>query len=235
MTSLPDDAPHLLIVDDDSRIRALLRRFLNENGYRVSTAENAAEARERLALFAFDLLILDWMLPGESGLSLAKDIRTTSALPILMLTARGELDDRLKGLEAGIDDYLPKPFDPRELLLRINAILRRVAMPPPRQDTPSLPDPVQFGVFTYHIQRGELLREGQPIHLTERERGLLTLLAQARSQTVPREALIGEGAQNARSIDVQINRLRRKLGDDGATPLHLQTVRGVGYRLVLSA
>jgi two-component system, OmpR family, phosphate regulon response regulator OmpR len=226
---ITDEAPHILIVDDDDRIRTLLYRFLSENGYRVSTADNAREARARLDGLLFDLIVLDVMMPGESGLSLAQWIRSQSAVPILMLTARAEIDDRLAGLQTGADDYLTKPFDPRELLLRIASILRRAALPPanPRE---ALPETVAFGPFVFQFARGELRQGEEYIRITERER----VLAGALGETVPREALAEHGsASNERTIDVQINRLRRKIEPDPGNPVFLQTVRGVGYRLVI--
>lgn len=226
---LPDDAPHLLVVDDDSRIRALLMRFLSENGYRVTTAASAAEARARLDGLAFDLLVLDVMMPGESGVDLARSLRTTSAVPILMLTARSEIADRINGLEAGVDDYLGKPFEPRELLLRIGSILKRAA-PPPQKAIES----VKFGDFTFHLDRGELTRAGEVVRITERERDMLRTLATEPGETVPRLALAGGGAISERAVDVQVNRLRRKIERDPANPAHLQTVRGIGYRLVVT-
>jgi two-component system, OmpR family, phosphate regulon response regulator OmpR len=228
-----DDSPHILIVDDDDRIRTLLSRFLHDNGYRVTTADHAAEARARLAGLTFDLIVLDVMMPGENGLDLARFIRTTSEVPILMLTARAEIEDRLAGLQTGVDDYLTKPFDPRELLLRITSILRRVAQIPPQQPATE-PVEVRFGPFTHHLARGELRKGEEHVKLTEREREMLRLLAGAMGDTLPREALAeNASAVNERTIDVQINRLRRKIEQDPANPLFLQTVRGVGYRLVI--
>ena len=166
---IADDAPHVLVVDDDSRIRSLLSRFLQSNGYRVTTAAHAGEAREHLRGLAFDLLVLDVMMPGENGFDLAKSLRVTSAVPILMLTARVDLDDRLKGLEIGADDYLGKPFDPRELLLRINGILRRVTAAPPVV-APTGPEAVRFGPFQFHLARGELRQGEDSVRITNRER-----------------------------------------------------------------
>lgn len=227
--ALADDAPHLLVVDDDSRIRTLLSRFLTEHGYRVTTAASAAEARGRLEGLAFDLLVLDVMMPGESGLDLARDLRRSSAVPILMLTARADTADRITGLEAGVDDYLAKPFEPRELLLRIGSILKR-ALPPPQKAIES----VRFGDFSFHLERGELTRNGELVRITERERDMLRTLAEEPGETVPRLALAGGGAASERAVDVQVNRLRRKLERDPANPVHLQTVRGIGYRLVVT-
>ncbi|HVY58587.1 MAG TPA: response regulator transcription factor [Xanthobacteraceae bacterium] len=227
---LADDAPHLLIVDDDRRIRDLLSRFLTSEGYRVTTADNAAEARAKLDGLSFDLLILDVMMPGESGFDLARAIRTTSGVPILMLTARDETESRITGLEIGADDYVAKPFEPRELSLRIANILKR-AQPaaPPKVES------VRFGPFVFHIGRGELRRGDEVVHLTDREREMLRTLAADPGETVPRLALAGNGGvASERAVDVQVNRLRRKLEVDPANPLLLQTVRGIGYRLVVS-
>ncbi|MCA4921734.1 MAG: response regulator [Methylobacterium sp.] len=228
-----DESPHILVVDDDDRIRTLLSRFLAEHGYRVSTADNAGEARARLAGLVFDLIVLDVMMPGENGLDFARDLRKTSAIPILMLTARAEIEDRLAGLQSGVDDYLTKPFDPRELLLRISSILRRVALPPPVKNAEE-PESVRFGPFSYHLARGELRRGEEIVRLSEREREILRLLSATNGETLPREALAETAnAANERTIDVQINRLRRKVEDDPGNPVHLQTVRGLGYRLVI--
>lgn len=230
---IPDDAAHLLVVDDDSRIRTLLSRFLQQNGYRVSTAANAAEARDHLKGLSFDLVVLDVMMPGESGFDLCKSIRTGSDVPILMLTARAEIDDRLMGLEIGADDYLPKPFDPRELLLRVTSILRRVTAAPPTVALTG-PELVRFGPFQYHLIKGELRNGDELVRITNRERDILRQLAQAQGSTVAREMLADpDSAANERTIDVQINRLRRKLEDDATNPIWLQTVRGVGYRLAV--
>ncbi|MFE1602598.1 response regulator [Methylobacterium sp. ID0610] len=229
---LPDHAPHVLVVDDDRRLRDLLSRFLYEHGYRVTAAASAAEARAKGANLVFDALVLDVMMPGETGFDYARTIRLTSQVPILMLTARSNPNDRVTGLEIGADDYLPKPFDPRELILRLNNILRRNA----RSDAASAPTPldaVRFGPFLFRVERGELTREEEPIRLSEREREILTILALAKGNNVAREALAGGEAGNERTIDVQMNRLRRKLEDDPANPRYLQTVRGIGYRLVL--
>lgn len=226
-----DDAPHLLLVDDDTRIRDLLSRFLRAEGYRVTTANSAGDARSKLAGLHFDLLILDVMMPGESGFDLARSIRTQSSVPIVMLTARSEPDSRIEGLQLGADDYVAKPFEPRELALRINNILKRAA-PPPAEE---VIEQVAFGPFVYHLARGELKQGEEIIHLTDREREMLRILANARGETVPRGALTGNGTVNERAVDVQINRLRRKLETDPANPLFLQAVRGIGYRLMVSA
>jgi two-component system phosphate regulon response regulator OmpR len=223
-----DDAPHLLVVDDDRRIRVLLSRFLLGEGYRVSTAETAADARAKLEGLKFDLLILDVMMPGESGFDFARSIRTGSAVPILMLTARDEKESRIRGLELGADDYLAKPFEPRELSLRVANILKRA--PPPRAPPPHS---VRFGPFVFHMASGELRRGEEAIRLTERECEMLRVLATNVGETVPRQALAGNGeAVSERTVDVQVNRLRRKIEVDPANPLIVQTVRGIGYRLV---
>lgn len=233
MTTSPkppeDDAPHLLIVDDDRVIRQTLARYLTNNGYRVTTAGHAAAARKRLEGLTFDLIILDVMMPGESGVDLASALRTVSDVPILMLTARAEAGDRIAGLEAGVDDYLTKPFEPRELLLRVQSILRR------RTPRGTAPAEVRFGPFTFHLQKMELLRGDAPVRLTERERRLLKAFAERPGDTIARHLLVeGEGSLGERTVDVQINRLRRKLEVDPANPVHLQTVRGIGYRLATS-
>ena len=226
--ALPDDAPHLLVVDDDRRIRDLLSRFLFSEGYRVTTANNAAEARSKLESLAFDLLILDVMMPGETGFQLAKSLRESSSVPILMLTAKAETESRITGLELGADDYVPKPFEPRELSLRIANILKRTIPAP----TPAI-ESARFGDFVFHLARGELRRGEDVIHLTDRERDMLRVLAAAPCETVPRMALAGNGGGvNERAVDVQVNRLRRKIERDPANPLFVQTVRGIGYRLV---
>lgn len=231
LASVPDGAPHLLIVDDDARIRTLLARYLSEAGYRVTTAASADDARVRLSGLTFDLLILDVMMPGENGVDLAASLRKTSQVPILMLTALGDPQDRIKGLESGVDDYVSKPFEPRELLLRINGILRRTMSVGPA--LPSDAPEVTFGAFSFHLTRGELRHGDEIVRITERERELLRLLAEQRGGAVSREALAGRSAANERAVDVQINRLRRKIEKDPSNPLLLQTVRGSGYRLLI--
>jgi two-component system phosphate regulon response regulator OmpR len=226
--AVPDDAPHLLVVDDDRRIRDLLSRFLLAEGYRVTTAESAAVARARLKGLHFDLLILDVMMPGETGFEFARSLRVSSSVPILMLTARGESESRITGLEIGADDYVGKPFEPRELSLRIGNILKRAR--------PAVAPPVEslcLGEFLFHIARGELRRGDEVIHLTDREREMLRVLAATPGETVPRQALAGNGGMiGERAVDVQVNRLRRKIERDPANPLLVQTVRGIGYRLM---
>jgi two-component system, OmpR family, phosphate regulon response regulator OmpR len=228
--ALPDNAPHLLVVDDDRRIRDLLSRFLFGEGYRVTTADNAADARAKLGSLSFDLLVLDVMMPGETGFQLAKSLRATSAVPILMLTAKAETESRIAGLELGADDYVPKPFEPRELSLRIANILKRTTPAPP-----AVIESVRFGGFVFHLARGELKRGEEVVHLTDRERDMLRVLGAVPGETVPRLDLAGEGGSaNERAVDVQVNRLRRKIEADPANPLFVQTVRGIGYRLVVS-
>lgn len=225
-----DDAPHLLLVDDDRRIRDLLSRFLSSEGYRVTTAKSAPEARAKLGGLHFDLLILDVMMPGETGFELARSIRKTSNVPILMLTARHESESRIEGLSIGADDYVAKPFEPRELILRIAGILRRVAPVPVKQA-----ESVKFGPYVFHIERGELRNADEVMRLTDRERDILRILAAAPGDTVPRADLAGAGGGvNERAVDVQVNRLRRKIERDPANPLFVQAVRGIGYRLVAS-
>jgi two-component system, OmpR family, phosphate regulon response regulator OmpR len=225
-----DDAPHLLLVDDDRRIRDLLSRFLAGEGYRVTTAMSAKDARAKLLGLHFDMLILDVMMPGETGFDLARFIRTSSSVPIIMLTARHEAESRIEGLQIGADDYVAKPFEPRELVLRIGNILKRTAPPPVE-----VMEQVAFGPYVYHLERGELRQGDEVTHLTDREREMLRILATARGETVPRSELTGgDGTVNERAVDVQINRLRRKIERDPANPLFLQAVRGIGYRLVAS-
>lgn len=222
---LPDDAPHILVVDDDRRIRELIKRYLSDNGYRITTAESAAEARAKLAGLEFDLLVLDVMMPGETGLELTASLRRTSAVPILMLTARTETDDRIAGLERGADDYLGKPFEPRELLLRIATILRRAKAQSAREDD------VILGESRFSVSRGELKRGDEVIRLTTREVQLMRIFATHAGQALSRLDLCDNEAAE-RSIDVQINRLRRKIEIDPRNPLYLQTVRGEGYILI---
>lgn len=225
-----DGAPHVLVVDDDRRLRTLLSRFLGEHGYRVTTAANAAEARAKSESLVFDAMVLDVMMPGENGFELARRIRSDSDLPILMLTARAEPLDRVKGLEIGVDDYLTKPFEPRELILRLGNILKRSSAP---VDASPLCEAVRFGPFVFRVDRGELRREDDLIRITDREREILTLLAERGGSDVSREELAGGQGGNERTVDVQMNRLRRKVEVDPANPIHLQTVRGVGYRLAM--
>ena len=227
---VPDDAAHLLVVDDDRRIRDQLSRYLQRQGYRITTAKNADDARAKLDGLSFDLLILDVMMPGESGFELAKSVRKNSQVPILMLTARSDSPDRVRGLEIGVDDYLAKPHEPRELLLRIGSILRRTK-PAPLKPPAGV---IRFGPFSFSLERGELRAHDEIVRLTERERDMLRLLCANCGESVSRQALTGAGAAaNERTIDVQINRLRRKIETDPANPIYLQTARGAGYRLIV--
>jgi len=227
---MADDVPHVLVVDDDSRLRALLRRFLSENGFRVTEAGDADEARRRLASLAFDLIVLDVMMPGETGLELTRDLRERNRVPILLLTAMGEAEDRIAGLESGADDYLPKPFEPRELLLRIRTILRRVAEAPREVAND---DAVRLGDLHFDPRQDQLFRGAERIRLTEAETGLLRAFVERPGQPLSREDLLACNAVNgnSRTVDVQITRLRRKIEADPKFPRYLQTVRGLGYVL----
>ena len=220
--------PHLLVVDDDARLRDLLQRYLSSNGFRVTTASDAAEARKLMASFAFDALVLDVMMPGESGINLAQSLRPQFDAPILMLTALGEAQDRIAGLESGADDYLPKPFEPRELALRLTSLIRRTHAPrvPPHRE-------VRMGACVFDPERGELRRDGKPVKLTSGEAQLLKLFAANAGRSFSRASLKARlKVALERSVDVQVNRLRRKIEEDPKLPLYLQTVRGVGYVLV---
>ena len=231
---------HLLIVDDDERIRTLLKRFLEKSGYFVTQARDAQQARRLLNGLEFDLIVLDVMMPGEDGISLTRDLRQSIDTPILLLTAKGETEDRISGLESGADDYLSKPFEPRELLLRIGAILRR--MPTVEAATPKF---LSLGMLRYDPEKGELWQGETPLRLNGTEQALLRRLAASRGQPVSRSDLIedlgrrggaaangDEGENSERAIDVQITRLRRKIEPDPREPRFLQTVRGTGYMLV---
>lgn len=224
---MTEDTPHVLVVDDDARLRKLIARYLSENGFMTAGAGDAGEARSMLSSLSFDLIVLDLMMPGDSGLTLAAALRSTSAVPILMLTAMGEPEDRIAGLEAGADDYLVKPFEPRELLLRINNILRR---------TPQLQvaaGPVMLGELVFDIDRAELRRGGEVTRLTSIEALLMQVLARQPGVIFSREELIEltGAAGGDRAVDVQVTRLRRKIEQDPREPRYLQTVRGRGYVL----
>ncbi len=232
-----EPAAHLLIVDDDERIRTLLQKFLIRNGFIVSAARDAEHARKLLAGLEFDLIVLDVMLPGEDGISMTKSLREDLATPILLLTARGESTDRIAGLEAGADDYLPKPFEPKELLLRINAILRRV---PSVADSQSAPKMLHLGQIRYDLERGELWDGQTPVRLTATEAALMRIFSACPNEPVSRAQLVedlgrdkggGPAQSQERAVDVQITRLRRKLEADPKQPRYLQTVRGAGYML----
>ncbi|TXH97302.1 MAG: response regulator transcription factor [Pseudorhodobacter sp.] len=222
---------HLLVVDDDERIRGLLQKFLIRNGFLVTAARDAAQARRLLAGLDFDMLILDVMMPGEDGIALTRDLRGQMTVPILLLTAKGETQNRIEGLEAGADDYLVKPFEPKELLLRINAILRRV---PQVKAASQAPKVLHMGAVRYDIDRGELWRGADPVKLTATEAQLMRAFAAQPGQPISRERLAGdtpvEEGQD-RAVDVQITRLRRKIEEDPKLPRYLQTVRGEGYML----
>ena len=227
--------PHLLVVDDDERIRSLLQQFLVQDGYLISTAENAEQARILLTGIEFDLIILDVMMPGQDGVSFTGELRNLgNNTPILLLTARGETEDRIKGLEVGADDYLPKPFEPKELLLRINAILRR--MPDLKEDK-MMPKTLDFGNLRYNVARNELWDGENQVRLTTTESQLMKIFTSALGEPISRADLVmylGRDASLAqdRAIDVQITRLRRKIEVNPSQPRYLQTVRGAGYMLL---
>ena len=221
---MSEAAAHILVVDDDDRLRDLLQRYLGECGFRVSVASNVAEARIVMSGLEFDLLVLDLMMPGESGLDLTRDLRQGKYLPILLLTAMGSTSDRIAGLEVGADDYLAKPFEPRELVLRIEAILRRGG---PKTEGPKA---VTFGACSFDLERGELQRNGELVRLTSGEIDMMRLFARSPGVTVGRAELLAQAdAGNTRAVDVQITRLRRKIEDDPKEPRHLCTVWGQGY------
>lgn len=227
-----DDA-HLLIVDDDERIRGLLQKFLMRSGFLVSSARDAAHARRVLSGLEFDLIVLDVMMPGEDGMSLCRDLRKTIETPILLLTAKGDTNDRINGLEAGADDYLAKPFEPKELLLRINAILRRV---PEAEPTSVAPTVLNLGPIRYDIARGEMWHGEDLVRLTATESQLMRIFSSAPGEAMTRTRLVEElsrsgGQTQERAVDVQITRLRRKIEADPKQPRYLQTVRGAGYML----
>jgi len=232
---MSEDAPHILVVDDDTRLRGLLRKFLTDQGFRISTAGSAEEARKQLESLSFDLLVLVVMMPGENGFELAQSLRQTSEVPILMLTALGETDNRIEGLERGADDYLPKPFEPRELVLRLKSLLRRAAAPSTAEPAPAAPPPaeVKMGDLRFDPVRMVLLRGEASVRLTTAEASLLRLLAEQPGEIISRETLTERGAiaGGVRAVDVQVTRLRRKVEPDPKLPRYLQTVRGRGYVL----
>jgi two-component system phosphate regulon response regulator OmpR len=228
-----DPAAHLLVVDDDDRIRGLLQKFLMRGGFLVSVARDAAQARRLLAGLEFDLIVLDVMMPGEDGIALTRDLRRHMTTPILLLTAKGETGNRIEGLEAGADDYLVKPFEPKELLLRINAILRRV---PQVRAAEAGPKVLHLGTVRYDVDRGELWNGTEIIRLTATEAALMRIFAAQAGAPVSRERLVGDLGRDdsqaqERAVDVQITRLRRKIEADPKQPRYLQTVRGSGYML----
>ena len=225
-----NNSAHILVVDDDNRLRSLLQRFLRDNDFYVTTAANAAEARERLQNYKFDILIVDIMMPEETGLEFLSSLRQENDVPVIMLTAMGETEDRINGLETGADDYLPKPFEPKELVLRIKNILRRT----PKNDS-KLQEKLNLGLCWYDMNKKELTaKNGSIIHITPVEQAMLNVLGQKTGQIFSREKLaevLGAG-QSPRSIDVQITRLRKKIEKDSKNPRYLQTVRGKGYMLL---
>jgi len=230
---MSDIDAHILIVDDDERIRGLLQKFLMRNGFLVSAARDAAHARRILSGLDFDMLILDVMMPGEDGITLAKSLREERDTPILLLTAKGETDDRIAGLEAGADDYLPKPFEPKELLLRINAILRRV---PAGDAADELPKVLHLGPIRYDIERAEMWQGDDLVRLTATESQLMKIFSAQINEPISRAKLVEDlgrdhGQAQERAVDVQITRLRRKIETDPKQPRYLQTVRGAGYML----
>ncbi len=225
--------PHLLIIDDDERIRTLLQKFLMRNGFLVTAARDAAHARRILSGLDFDMVVCDIMMPGEDGLALTKSLRETHDTPILLLTAKGETEDRIRGLEAGADDYLAKPFEPKELLLRINAILRRVPEPEPEQVKPKV---LPLGDIRYDMERGEMWQGETLVRLTATENQLMRIFSAQVGEALSRTQLVEElgrdrGQAQERAVDVQITRLRRKIEANPKQPRYLQTVRGAGYML----
>ena len=224
-----EDAAHILVVDDDTRLRELLHKYLSDQGFRVTTGQDAADARAKLNSIEFDLLIVDIMMPGESGLAFTQSLRQVSGVPILLLTAMSESEDRIRGLEYGADDYLTKPFEPRELVLRINAILRRAP-----QEVAPVEDQVQLGAYRFDLIREELRCDDDFIKLTTAEAALLKALARRARTPISRKelSLSSRFSGNMRSVDVQVARLRRKIETDPRYPRYLQTVRGTGYVLI---
>ncbi|MBU2992230.1 response regulator [Octadecabacter sp. 1_MG-2023] len=230
---MQSDQPHLLIVDDDERIRVLLQKFLVRNGFLVTAARDAAHARRILSGLDFDMIVLDVMMPGEDGVSLCADLRQERETPILLLTAKAETSDRIAGLEAGADDYLAKPFEPKELLLRINSILRRV---PPSETENVVPKVLHLGPLRYDMERGEMWQGEDLVRLTATEAQLMRIFSATPAEAISREELVDRlgrsgGQAQERAVDVQITRLRRKLEADPKQPRYLQTVRGAGYML----
>ena len=221
--NLPTPIHHLLVIDDDTRLRTLLGRFLGENGFEISLAKDAAEAREIMKKIQFNLLIVDVMMPNEDGVSFTASIRENSSIPVIMLTARGESDDRIKGLESGADDYLPKPFEPKELLLRINNILKRAE---PQKEPQEI---CEFGNFTFDFADSRLKKDGEILHLTESEAKILSILCAEKGTPVSRDKLSSLCNVDYRSIDVQITRIRRKIEENPKQSHYLQTVRNLGY------
>mgnify|MGYP001288013895 CR=1 FL=1 len=223
---LADNAWHILLVDDDERIRGLLTSVLSAQGFRVTPAADVPTARAAMRSLSFDLVLLDVMMPGITGLEFARELKAQWQIPICMLTARSETEDKIQGLETGVDDYVTKPFEPRELILRIKNILRRGG------PAPGPTDEVRMGDLTFHLGRGELRRGEEAIKITERERDLLRQFASRPGMPIARHELATDDATGSeRSIDVQINRLRRKIESNPSNPVYLQTARGKGYVL----
>ncbi|THH34760.1 response regulator [Aliishimia ponticola] len=227
--------PHVLIIDDDERIRVLLQKFLKRNGFLVTTARDASHARRILSGLDFDMVICDVMMPGEDGISFTADFRKTKETPILLLTAKGETEDRITGLEAGADDYLAKPFEPKELLLRMNAILRRV---PETVPEPAKPKVLSLGPIQYDMERGEMWQGENIVRLTATETQLMRIFSLQVGEALSRSELVEKlgrdrGQAQERAVDVQITRLRRKIEDNPKQPRYLQTVRGAGYMLTV--
>ena len=224
---MPEAAPHVLVVDDDDRIRDLITKYLKKNDYVVSAAKDAREAFDIMELFEYDLIVLDVMMPGQTGLEMTEELRETSDIPVLLLTAMAETDDRINGLMSGADDYLTKPFDPRELTLRIDAILRRR----PKQNNASMK--LQIGPWFFDPHLNELSADDQTVKLTDGEVTLLCALGEKAGEIVDRDTVSDKCGFDPlkRTIDVQITRLRRKIEENTDNPRHLQTVRGKGYIL----
>lgn len=221
---------HILVIDDDTRLRNLLGKFLEENNFQVSLAQDAANARQLMTQHVFDLMIVDVMMPNENGIDFTASIRESAKTPIIMLTARGEFDDRIRGLEAGADDYLPKPFEPKELLLRINNILKRIVAPNTIQSSKN--NVCKFGDFTFSLTDLRLKRGEEFIHITESEAKILAILGKEIGKAVSRESLSAQcGDIDDRSIDVLITRLRKKIEANPKQPHYLQTLRNIGYIL----
>ncbi|KIC45015.1 chemotaxis protein CheY [Ruegeria sp. ANG-S4] len=230
---MSDMDAHLLIIDDDERIRDLLKKFLMRSGFLVTSARDAAHARRVLSGLDFDLIVMDVMMPGEDGVSLTRALRETHTTPILLLTAKGETEHRIAGLEAGADDYLAKPFEPKELLLRINAILRRMPETAAQDTAAKI---LHLGPIRYDIERGEMWQGEDPVRLTATESQLMKIFSGQPGEPISRAKLVEDlgrdkGQAQERAVDVQITRLRRKIEQDPKQPRYLQTVRGAGYML----
>lgn len=223
--AIAEGEPHILVIDDDRRLRQLLQKYLMDQGFLVSTASNAADAEAKLQSLAFDALIVDVMMPGENGIDFTARMRRQIGVPVLLLTAMNEPGDRIAGLESGADDYLAKPFEPRELVLRLRSLLRRAQAGQPAATT------ARFGPFVFDPARNTLTREGEPVALTSRETSLLGVFARHPGVTLSRLRLSQQTGAAERTIDVQVTRLRRKIEDDARTPQYLQTVWGEGYVL----